>query len=77
MSFVTGYRHECFIPMCISEKNQSFIISYGCVPLGIGIYLLFAYLMKIKEVEEVRKMAQAIINRVAGVIKNGKLARFT
>ena len=45
------------------------------VPLGICIYLLLAYLMKIKEVEEVVKIAQPVINRVAGIIKYDKSAR--
>lgn len=34
------------------------------VPLGIGIYLLTAYLMKIKEVDEVKKMVYTFVKRV-------------
>lgn len=39
------------------------------VPLGIGIYLLLSYLMKIKEVEEVVKIAQPMINRVVELLR--------
>jgi O-antigen/teichoic acid export membrane protein len=40
------------------------------VPLGVGIYLLLAYLLRIKEIKEVVKIVQPFIIRLAGVIRN-------
>ncbi len=40
------------------------------VPLGVGVYLLSAYLLRIKEIDEVIKIAQPLIVRVSGIIRN-------
>lgn len=42
------------------------------IPMGIGVYLLSSYLFKIKEIEEIVEIAQPIVIRVFGIIRNGR-----
>lgn len=49
--------------VCMIFLPSDFLKLFVAVPLGVGVYLLSAYLFKIKEVQEIYRMARPFIKR--------------